>query len=91
MDFKDIQSQTQNLLSLGYNKDEIMKMVQTAPALFRYTSDGIKEILNSISEDLNIPPLKRVDDQFLADGLNLSELDLPNMNINDSDTHHKTR
>ena len=74
MEFKDIKSQMQNLLLLGYKKDEIIKMVQTAPTIFRYTPDGIKEVLNSISEE-----------NFLANNTQL------NVDINDSDTHHKTR
>lgn len=48
MDYKDLQKQLETLMSLGYNREEIMKIATTAPAIFRYTPEGIKSILNSI-------------------------------------------
>lgn len=35
-------------MSLGYNEEEILKIVAIAPEIFRYTPEAIKSILNTI-------------------------------------------
>ena len=49
MEYKDLQQQLEALMSLGYSREEIIKMAKTAPTIFRYTPEGIKSILNLIN------------------------------------------
>ncbi len=65
MEQDEIKRELEILQSLGYNSDTILKMVQTAPTLFGYNSEDIKNILNSpyfklpeiVNEELNLKGL----------------------------------
>lgn len=50
MEFTGLQEQLINLLALGYTKEEIIKIVETAPAIFRYTPKGIKMLIDTLEE-----------------------------------------
>lgn len=52
--FNDLKKQVEALISNGYDKEQIMKMVEIAPAIFCYTTEGIKMILDSIDEPIFI-------------------------------------
>lgn len=51
--YSDLQHQLQALMSLGYTREDIMKIVITAPAIFTYTPEGIKSIFDSFNTELN--------------------------------------
>lgn len=48
MEHKDLKEQLKALMSLGYNKEEIMKIATTTHEIFSYTPEDIKSILNTI-------------------------------------------
>lgn len=48
MEYKNLQQQLKTLMSLGYNRDEIVKIATIVPSLFKYNSEEIKTIFNSI-------------------------------------------
>ena len=50
MEFTGLQQQLNNLIALGYTKEDIIKIVEAAPALFRYTPEGIKLIMDTLEE-----------------------------------------
>lgn len=47
MEYKNLQ-QLKTLMSLGYNREEIVKIATIVPSLFKYNSEEIKTIFNSI-------------------------------------------
>lgn len=56
MENKDLQKQLEALMSLGYSREEIVKIATKAPTIFRYTPEEIRSILNLIpvsKEDLS--------------------------------------
>ena len=48
MEYKNLQQQLKTLMSLGYNREEIVKIATIVPSLFKYNSEEIKTIFNSI-------------------------------------------
>lgn len=68
MEFKDLQQQLTNLISMGYDKEHIIKIVENAPAIFRYTPEGIKTILNTLDKS-NEPKLMDIDSVVFPKGL----------------------
>ena len=48
MEYKELQQQLEALTSLGYNREQIIKIAETAPSIFKYTPNNIKLILSSI-------------------------------------------
>lgn len=52
--YSDLQHQLQALMSLGYTREEIMKIVTTAPAIFTYTPAGIESIFDSFDTKLSV-------------------------------------
>lgn len=54
MDYKDLQDQMKALLSNGYSREEILKIVKTAPTIFKYTKCGVEGILDSLPPEETI-------------------------------------
>lgn len=46
MEYKGLQQKLQYLISAGYSKEEIMKLITVIPTIFRHTPEGIKLILD---------------------------------------------
>lgn len=78
--YKDLQDQMEAILSSGISENELLQLVDKAPQIFRYTTDGVKGILESLSSRKHEPfqkqaPIFNLEQLALQNGITTTPLD----------------